>query len=326
MTDSERMNAIGDAPPAALRRLITAHYNDAELQTLTHDLGLDYEELPGQVKSSKVVHLIQTAARRGVLLDLITLCQTERPNIDWSAVRSAAMVNPKQFLVTGDESCPSLTGSPDRALKLGIALGALMMSLLVCGFGGGLLAGQVVRFTLNPIQPDLGSLDQVIIRIEDQQLTAQGAAGSFGGAMQTIRNLAAGTAFGLQLDNVQATTLADEVVKGQPDAPLSEPHIRFLADGQISANVRVNPLGNRRVVLAYTARAEGGRIVIAPTSAWVNLVEIPNTLFGWFPLPLPALDEVTRWAQAELDAATRDLWFDRISVEENSLKLFGKKR
>lgn len=185
MTDSERVNTTGNAPPVALRRLIPAHFNDAELQIFAPDVGLDYEELPGQVKSSKVVHLIQTAARHGALLDLITLCQTERPNTDRSAVRSAAVVNPK-------------------------------------------------------------------------------------------------------LDNVQATTLADEVVKGQPDAPLSEPHIRFLADGQISANVRVNPLDNGHVVLAYTARAEGGRIVIAPMSAWVNLVEIPNTLFGWFPLPLPS--------------------------------------
>lgn len=326
MTDSERMNAIGDAPPAALRRLITAHFNDAELQTLTHDLGLDYEELPGQVKSSKVVHLIQTAARRGVLLDLIALCQTERPNADWSAVRSAAMANPKQFVATVDEGRPLLSGSPDRALKLGIALGALMVSLLVCGFGGGLLAGQMVRFTLDPVQPDSGSLGQVIIRVADQQLTAQEAGGSFGGAMQVIRNLAAGTAFGIQLDSVQATTLANEVVKGLPDAPLSEPHIRFLADEQISANVRVNALGNRRVVLAYTARAESGRIVIAPTSAWVNLVEIPGTLFGWFPLPQPVLDEVTRWAQAQLDAATSDLWFDRVSVDEDSLTLSGKKR
>lgn len=326
MTDSERMNAIGDAPPAALRRLITAHFNDAELQTLTHDLGLDYEELPGQVKSSKVVHLIQTAARRGALLDLIALCQTERPNADWSAVLSAAMANPKQFLAAVDESRPLLTGSPDRALKLGIALGALMVSLLVCGFGGGLLAGQIVRFTLDPVQPDPGSLGQVIIRVEDQQLTAQEAGGSFVGAMQVIRNLASGTAFGIQLDSVQATTLANEVVKGQPDAPLSEPHIRFLADGQISANVRVNPLGNRRVVLAYTARAESGRIVIAPTSAWVNLVEIPNTLFGWFPVPLTALEPLTRWAQGELDAATNNLWLSDVTVGENSLTLAGTKR
>ncbi|MFC1466396.1 MAG: hypothetical protein ACFLMY_16260 [Candidatus Brachytrichaceae bacterium NZ_4S206] len=248
--DSDRARTITDAPPAALRRSLAAHFSDAELQTLAHDLGIDYEELPGQTKSAKIVHLIQTAARRGA----------------------------------------------------------------------------VVRVTLNPVQPNLDSLSQVIIRIENQQFTPQGAGISFTRAMQIISNLPAGASLALQLDNVQATTIIAEVTKGHSDAPARDPHIRFLANGQITANVRVRQLGDRRVVLAYTARAEGGRIVITPASAWVNLVEVPNTTFGWFPLPQPALDEVTRWAQAQLDAATRDFWFDDVTVEENRLTLAGTKR
>lgn len=315
-----------DAPPAALRRALAAHFSDAELQTLAHDLGIDYEELPGQTKSAKIVHLIQTAARRGAILDLIALCQAERPNTDWRAIHAAATANPQQFLLAPDEASPVLTTSPDRALKIGIALGALMMLLLACGFGGGLLAGQVVRVTLNPIQPDPNALGQVIIRIENQQFTPQSAGISFARAMQIIGNLPPGASFALQLDNVQATTLADEGIKGRPDAPASDPHIRFLANGQITANVRVRQLGDKRVALSYTARTEGGRIVITPASAWVNLVEVPNTTFGWFPLPQPALDEVTRWAQAQLDTATRDFWFDNVMVEEDNLTLAGTKR
>lgn len=324
--DADRARTSTDAPPAALRRSLAAHFSDAELQTLAHDLGIDYEELPGQTKSAKIVHLIQTAARRGAILDLIALCQTERPNADWHAIRVAATANPQQFLLAPDETQSLLAASPDRALKFGIALGALMMLLLACGFGGGLLAGQVVRVTLNPVQPNLDSLGQVIIRIENQQFTPQGAGISFARAMQIIGNLPAGASLALQLDNVQATTIVAEVTKGHPDAPARDLHIRFLANGQITANVRVRRLGDRRVALAYTARAEGGRIVITPASAWVNLVEVPNTTFGWFPLPQPALDEVTRWAQAQLDAATRDFWFDDVTVEENRLTLAGTKR
>jgi hypothetical protein len=324
--DSDRARKITDAPPVALRRSLAAYFSDAELQTLAHDVGIDYEELPGQTKSAKIVHPIQTAARRGTILDLIALCQAERPNADWSAIHAAATANAQQFLRAHDETPPLLTASPDRALKIGIVLGALMMLLLACGFGGGLLAGQVVRVTLNPIQPDLDALGQVIIRIENQQFTPQGAGISFARAMQIIGNLPAGASFALQLDDVQATTIVAEVTKGRPDAPARDPHIRFLANGQITVNVRVRQLGDRRVALAYTARAEGGRIVITPASAWVNLVEVSNTTFGWFPLPQPDLDDVTRWAQAQLDAATRDFWFDDVTVGEDKLTLAGTKR
>ncbi len=323
---SDQARTITDTPLTALRRSLAAHFSDAELQILAHDLGVDYEELADQTKSAKIVHLIQAAARRSAILDLITRCQAERPNADWGAIHAAAMADPQQFLLAPDEIQPPLAISPNRALKIGFALGALMMLLLACGFGGGLLAGQVVRVTLNPVQPNPDSLSQVIIRIENQQFTPQSASISFARAMQIIGHLPSGASLALQLDNVQATTIADMVAKGQPNAPAGDPHIRFLANGQITANVRIRQLGDKRVVLAYTARAEGGRIVTTPASAWVNLVEVPNTTFGWFPLPQPALEQVTRWIQAQLDTATRDFWFDNVTVEENRLLLAGTKR
>ncbi len=324
--DSSRAKTTSDTPPAALRRLLVTYFDEAELQTLAHDLGIDYQELPGQTKSAKAIHLIQTAARRDKVLDLIELCRVERPNADWNVVGSAAAANPQQFLFVPNEGQPLLNTSPDCALRIGLALGALMMLLLACGFGGGLLAGQVVRVTLNPVQPDPNSLGQVVIRIANQQFTPQSAGISFARAMQILDNLPPGTPFALQLDNVQATTIADEVIKARPGAPVRDPHVRFLANGQITANVRVGQLGDRRAVLAYTVRTEGGRIVITPASAWVNLVEIPNTTFGWFPLPKPALDEATRWIQTQLDAATSDFRFDDVTVAEDTLILTGTKR
>ncbi|MCL6509637.1 MAG: hypothetical protein K6U78_03015 [Anaerolineae bacterium] len=302
------------------------YFSDAELQTLAHDLGVDYEALPGQAKSTKVIQLIQTAARQGKIVDLVELGRAERPHLDWNVVGVAAATGPRQFLFVPDEGGPVLAASPDRALRIGIVLGALMMFLLACGFGGGLLAGQIVRVTLNPVQPDPDSLERVNIKIGDQQFTPQGAGVSFAGALQMLNSLPAGMPFAIQVDNVQATTLADELIKARPDAPVSDPHLRFLASSQISANVRVGRLGNRRVVLAYTARAEGGRIVITPVAAWVNLIEIPNITFGWFPLPQSAQDEATRWVQAELDAAAGGFWFSDVSVEEDRLTIAGARR
>lgn len=313
-----------ETPVVALRKQLTTYFNDAELQTLAHDLGIDYEELSGDTKSSKAIQLIQVAARRGKIVDLIELCRRERPDVNWNAIGVAAATNPNQFLFVPDESKPLLNASPDRALKIGVALGVVMILLLGCGFGGGLLAGQVVTVTINPVQPDRSSLEQILIKVGNRPaFTPQDEGLSFAQTLQALNNLPPGTPVALQLNNQQATTIADELVNASRGAPVNEPHIRFLNTNQATVNVRVDQLGNRRVVLSYTARAESGRIILTPTSAWVNVVEIPNTTFGWWPMPQDARDAVTQWAQTQLDATTRNFWFTNVSIGQDQLTLVG---
>jgi hypothetical protein len=66
-----------------LRKQLAATLTLEEIQTLCADLGLDYEELPGEAKSAKCRALVKESYRKGKLDDLITLCQKEFPNAQW---------------------------------------------------------------------------------------------------------------------------------------------------------------------------------------------------------------------------------------------------
>lgn len=53
----------------------------AELQTLCFDIGLDYENVPGETKESKVRELVLYCQRRGELTKLIAAVRRARPNL-----------------------------------------------------------------------------------------------------------------------------------------------------------------------------------------------------------------------------------------------------
>ncbi len=57
-------------------------YNTAELKCLAFKLGIDFEELAGNVKSSKAIELIQFCQRRGKLDSLICEIKKEREFVD----------------------------------------------------------------------------------------------------------------------------------------------------------------------------------------------------------------------------------------------------
>ncbi len=312
-------------PAAQLRQQLVAYFSAEELQAMAFDLGIDWETLSGDTKITKAGDLIQHAARNDKIVDLINAARTARSNVDWNDAGVAAAANPQQFLFVPDDK-PLINATPDRALKIGIALGVAMMLLLGCGFGGGLIAGQVVSITLQPVQPNTESLKTIQFDIAGQNMTPQGANASFWDMLSVIGNLPPGTDVGVAMDNEQATTIADELVKSRRNAPITEPHIRFLKDGRITVNFRANALNGRRVALAYTARTEGGRLILTPVSANVNMVEVPNSTFGWVPLPVSAANEATDWAQAQLDAIARTFWFTNVDVSDNRIDIDGTTR
>ncbi len=323
--NGESKNA--QTPAGQLRQQLVTWFSAEELQAMAFDLGIDWETLSGDTKGTKAGDLIQHAARNDKIVDLINASRAARPNVDWNDAGLAAAANPKQFLFVPDDK-PLINAAPDRALKLGIALGMAMVLMLGCGFGGGLVAGQVVSVTLRPVQPDPSSLNDIQFMIGGQSFTPQGAGVPAMQVLSAIGNgsLPPGTDVGVWVDNVQATTIADLAVKASPDAPVSDPHIRFLEDGRISVNFRVDGLNSRRVALAYTASTDGGRLILTPVSANVNMIEVPDSTFGWVPLPVATVDAATDWAQAQLDAAARNFWFTDVEVSENQFQVEGTTR
>jgi hypothetical protein len=59
--------------------VLARHFNEGELRTLTFDLGLDYEDLPGVSRAAKARELVLFAERRGRLSDLAAYLYRLRP-------------------------------------------------------------------------------------------------------------------------------------------------------------------------------------------------------------------------------------------------------
>jgi len=78
-----------------LHELLIEYFSLEELRTLCFDLGLDYDELCGEIKSARARDLITVMLRRNRLADLAAGVQVLRPNVDWPDV---ADVSPEERL------------------------------------------------------------------------------------------------------------------------------------------------------------------------------------------------------------------------------------
>jgi hypothetical protein len=314
------MTTTGSPPapgPAQLRQLIVTHFDSDEIESICFDLGIDYDSLPGQGKLKKVVELIEHCARTGRIVALIDQCAKLRTaaELGWDDLRAAAVANPAAFLPQQPaiESGTGSTGSvlnlaPDRALKLGVALGALMMLLVACGFSGGLVAGRFIQFTGDPIpnRPSAG------IQMADE--------------LAAIEALPAGAQSRLEIDNIKATSYGNLYLTG-PESPIQGIHMRFLDTSQTSLNMTVTlpVLGQRQVVAAYNVGVDQGRLVIAPEAASVRMLNT-GSLFGWVAIPNLMLEPVTRFIQSRLDAAAKIVSIDRLTVGEGRITLWLTKK
>ncbi|MFL7837850.1 MAG: hypothetical protein ACK2U0_09110 [Candidatus Promineifilaceae bacterium] len=68
-----------------LRKLLVKHFDLDELRLLCFDLGLDYEELARDNKSTKMHDLITYLQRREQLPLLLAEVAGQRPMVDWPA-------------------------------------------------------------------------------------------------------------------------------------------------------------------------------------------------------------------------------------------------
>jgi hypothetical protein len=65
-----------------LRRVIIQHFDLEELKAIAFDLSIDWDDLSGETKPTKVQSLIMYLARRGRLSELATILGEERPIIN----------------------------------------------------------------------------------------------------------------------------------------------------------------------------------------------------------------------------------------------------
>lgn len=67
----------------ALRRQIEAYFTETEIRGMALDLAIDPDDLPDSDKMLLVQSLVQAAAHRGRVWDLVHLCERARPNAVW---------------------------------------------------------------------------------------------------------------------------------------------------------------------------------------------------------------------------------------------------
>ncbi len=68
---------------ASLRDQIYSNFNLGEIQDLCFDLGINYEDLPGNRLTDKSREIVAHCNRRGRLNELIDRCKELRPNSNW---------------------------------------------------------------------------------------------------------------------------------------------------------------------------------------------------------------------------------------------------
>jgi hypothetical protein len=68
---------------AELRNLLAEWFNLEELKGLCFDLGIRYEEIPGEAKSTRAMELVEYCYRHGRLTRLVTTCKQLRPHLPW---------------------------------------------------------------------------------------------------------------------------------------------------------------------------------------------------------------------------------------------------
>ena len=183
----------------------------------------------------------------------------------------------------------------------------------------------MIDVTVNPVVKSPSSLEKINVRVGSNQSSMQSTIAPLPNIVGAIQDnkFEHGDQVEIDLDNVQLTTYADSYIDAR--APITDVHIQSLKD-KATLNVRVKALGNRRVLIAYTATTSGGKVILTPESAWLNVVDIPRSTFGWVPLPITSVANVTQWIQRYLDAAASKFMFEAITFDSNKLTIAGRTR
>lgn len=99
--------------PAELRRALGKYFSKDEIKILCFDLQVDYDNLPGEVRSIKIAALIDDLARNSKIFELIDLCSSHRPDGPWESFLVEAVKDPffGEFQLESSESSPPEAGS-----------------------------------------------------------------------------------------------------------------------------------------------------------------------------------------------------------------------
>jgi hypothetical protein len=108
---------LDESKRAELRRLLGLCFSLEEIKTLAFDIGIDFDELEGDSKTSKIRSLILSMERQHKLETLIAAAARERPDIVWHQDRSPAAICPYRGLSPFGEQDASLFFGRERFVE-----------------------------------------------------------------------------------------------------------------------------------------------------------------------------------------------------------------
>ena len=294
--------------------LVTA-FDDAGLELLSADIGVDYETLEGTSRPKKAFELVDFCARSGRIVELIDMAAARRPHApaDWPALRAVASATPNAFRLVaatavGDTLTP-LALTPDAlanpamaaALRIGFIAGALLILLLGCVFSAGIVLGSSLPLGPKP------SLD----RTSAAAVKRAADATPVGGSLNVV------------LSNGAATALADEALRLSGARDVSDIGVRFAENGDMTVSGDVAQLGGRQVALVYAISNDSGVLNANLKGAAVNVFGNTESSFGWVAVPAGFITNVpsVASAQTQLNRELNNYSVKSLAVQQGSLKL-----
>jgi hypothetical protein len=121
-----------------LREILGTAFDDNDIRTLCFDLNIDYDNLPGEGKTRKIIELINNNAHQGRIEQLIDYCSQKRPDFPWAEIRRAAVGNPSSVDTAPDKGrVPSAqnvppTGPRSRKQTSGFSIAAIGCATFCC--------------------------------------------------------------------------------------------------------------------------------------------------------------------------------------------------
>lgn len=86
-----------------LRQILTTYFDKGELRTLCFDLGVDYDDLPGEAKVDKARELVSYMERRNRIPELVAMGRRLRPNAPWEDTSVVSVEAPSPFQTPSPE-------------------------------------------------------------------------------------------------------------------------------------------------------------------------------------------------------------------------------
>jgi hypothetical protein len=148
-----------------LRQVLDGRFGVGELRTFCFDLGIDYDDLPGESKADKARELVSYVERHGRLSDLVALGKARRPDIPWGDPSAAVSTTRIAEIAFVDREGELSLLNPDR---LRASRSPYTLISAPAGYG----KSSLLQYLANTVESDESLREKWCVRYMDLGLMA----------------------------------------------------------------------------------------------------------------------------------------------------------